>query len=48
MRIACGSSKGQRLGTTGGDRVAIAPHVELPLAAALTTHRTALGGAVRA
>jgi hypothetical protein len=31
-----------RLGTTGGDRLVIAPHVDLTLAAALGTHATAL------
>ncbi|MGH2371515.1 MAG: AIR synthase related protein, partial [Chloroflexota bacterium] len=37
----------RRLGTTGSDRVVIAPHVDLPLAEALRTHRTALEGTLR-
>jgi phosphoribosylformylglycinamidine synthase len=36
-----------RLGTTGGDRLVIAPHVDLPLAEALGTHATALEAALR-
>jgi phosphoribosylformylglycinamidine synthase II len=31
-----------RLGTTGGERVTIAPHLDVPLAEALETHATAL------
>jgi hypothetical protein len=37
-----------RLGQTGGDRVVIAPHVDLPLSSALETYNTALEGALRA
>jgi hypothetical protein len=36
-----------RLGTTGGDRLVIAPHVDQPLTAVLGTHVTALEAALR-
>jgi phosphoribosylformylglycinamidine synthase len=36
-----------RLGTTGGERVVLAPYVDLPLAGALATHATALEALLR-
>jgi phosphoribosylformylglycinamidine synthase len=43
--VALGRRRGipvHRLGTTGGDRVTIAPYVDVPLAEALTVYHTAL------